>query len=233
MAIPSEVLKGLELLRDLPPEVASRLAGQMVERSFARREVVFNKGEPGQPLCFLVEGRLQAVDFTLDGREVGLYFVEPGSYFGEMSVLDGQPRPDFVIALARSRVAFLPGEEARNLIIKSPGIAHKVLVHLSQRLRSVSAQRTLLGMPNPAQRVCAQLVQLTVKGVSGRVTIAHAPTHQEIAIMVNTSRETVTRVFQVLQTRGVVARDGGSLKVGDPAYLNDVAEGKIEPPKTS
>ena len=51
--------------------------------------------------------------------------------------------------------------------------------------------------------------------------------------MVNTSRETVTRVFQVLQARGVVARDGGSLQVGDPAYLNNVAEGKVDPPKTS
>lgn len=233
MAIPSEVLKSLELLRDLPPDLAARLAGLMVERSFARREVVFNKGEPGHVLCFLVEGRLQGVDFTLDGREVGLYFVEPGSYFGEMSVLDGQPRPDFVIAVARSRVTFLPGAEARDLIIRSPGIAEKVLVRFTQRLRSVSAQRTLLGMTNPAQRVCAQLVQLTVTGAGGRVTITNAPTHQEIAIMVNTSRETVTRVFQVLQTRGVVARDGASLQVGDPTYLNNVAEGKVEPPKTS
>lgn len=233
MAIPREVLKELELLRDLPQELAARLATLMVERSFARREVVFNKGESGQPLCFLVEGRLQGVDFTLDGREVGLYFVDPGSYFGEMSVLDGQPRPDFVIAVARSRVAFLPGSEARNLIVNTPSIAEKVLVRLTQRLRSVSAQRTLLGMPNPAQRVCAQLVQLTVKGAGGKVTIVNAPTHQEIAIMVNTSRETVTRVFQVLQTRGVVARDGGSLQVGDPKYLVDVAEGKVEPPKTS
>lgn len=233
MAIPSELLKDLELLQDLPPELAERLAGLMVERSFARREVVFNKGESGQLLCFLLEGRLQGVDFTLDGREVGLYFVEAGSYFGEMSVLDNLPRPDFVIAVARSRVVFLPGDEAHNLIIKSPDIAEKVLIRLTQRLRSVSAQRTLLSMPNPAQRVCAQLVQLTVKNADGRVIIINAPTHQEIAIMINTSRETVTRVFQVLQTRGVVARDGSSLQVGDPAYLNNVADGKIEPPKAS
>ena len=66
MAIPTEILKGLELLRDLPAELAERLAGRMIERLFARREVVFNKGEAGQVLCFLVEGRLQGVDFTLD-----------------------------------------------------------------------------------------------------------------------------------------------------------------------
>lgn len=233
MAIPPDVLHSMELLRDLPPEQIERLAGLMNERSYARREIVFNKEEPGQFLCFLVEGRLQGVDFTLDGREVGLYFVEAGSYFGEMSVIDGAPRPDYVIAVARSRVAFLPAEEARQLITRAPEIAEKVLQRLVHRLRSVSAQRTLLGMPNPAQRVCAQLMQLVITDASGRRLIVNAPTHQEIAIMINASRETVTRVFQVLQSRGVVARDGNSLKIADEDYLSDVAEGQVEPPKAS
>lgn len=231
MPIPSDALNNLELLRELPPEHGERLAGLMVERSFARREIVFKKGDPGQFLCFLLEGRLQGVDFTLDGREVGLYFVDPGAYFGEMSVLDGDPRPDYVIAVARSRVALLPAEEARQLITRMPGIAEKVLLRLTRRLRSVSAQRTLLGMPNPGQRVCAQLVQLVVKGVDGRTLIANAPTHQEIAIMINASRETVTRVFQVLQAKHIVARDGNSLGINDLSYLRDVAEGAIDPPK--
>ncbi len=232
---PEELIK-LELLRDLPLPQVERLSGLMTERSYARREIVFNKGEPGQFLCFLLEGRLQGVDFTLDGREVGLYFVDPLSYFGEMSVLDGLPRPDFVIAVARSRVLFLPAEEARNLIIQLPGIAEKVLLRLSRRLRAVSAQRTLLGIPNPSQRVCAQLMQLLDDDAaddSARVTIRNAPTHQEIAIMINTSRETVTRVFQVLQARGIVAREGGNLDIANLRYLRDVAEGLVDPPKTA
>ncbi|MBP9713232.1 MAG: Crp/Fnr family transcriptional regulator [Sterolibacterium sp.] len=231
MAMVPDYLKDLELLRDLPPPQAERLSGLMTERSFARREIVFSKGDVGQFLCFLVEGRLQGVDFTLDGREVGLYFVEPGSYFGEMSVIDGQPRSDFVIAVARARVALLPADVARNLITQLPGIAEKVLLRLAQRLRSVSAQRALLGLPNPAQRVCAQLVQLVEQQGKGQASIPNAPTHQELAIMINASRETVTRVFQVLQARGVVARDGGSLNVIDPRYLRAVAEGQVEPPK--
>lgn len=233
MAISSEILSSLELLRDVPAVHAVRLAGLMSERAYARREIVFNKEEPGQFLCFLLEGRLQGVDFTLDGREVGLYFVDPGSYFGEMSVLDGQPRPDYVIAVARSRVAFLPADEARSLITQLPGVAEKVLLRLTGRLRAVSAQRTLLGMPNPGQRVCAQLLQLVEKVGNGRVIIANAPTHQELAIMINASRETVTRVFQVLQARGIVAREGSSLEVADPGYLRDVAEGQVDPPKAS
>lgn len=233
MPIPVAVLQNLDLLRDLPTETLARLGERMTERAFARREVVIKKGEPGQVLCFLLEGRLQGVDFTVDGREVGLYFVNPNDYFGELSVIDGEPRPEFVIAVARSRVASLPRDGARTLMFSTPGIAERVTNRLAQRLRTVTAQRTLLGLPNPAQRVCAQLIQLSVRVADGKVMIAHAPTHQEIAIMINTSRETVTRIFQVLQARGILKREGNQLRVDDTRYLNDVAEGRTEPPKAS
>ncbi len=231
MPIPLPILQNFGLLHELPADTLTRLSERMTERSFARREVVMKKGEPGQVLCFLIEGRLQGVDFTVDGREVGLYFVDPNDYFGELSVIDGQPRPEYVIAVARSRVATLPRDEARTLMFSTPGIAERVTTRLAQRLRVVSAQRTLIGLPNPAQRVCAQLVQLTVTAANGKAVIVHAPTHQEIAIMINASRETVTRVFQVLQARGVLKREGGQLSVEDIRYLNEVAEGRAEPPK--
>jgi len=233
MPIPVPVLQNFDLLRGLPTETLARLGDRMIERSFSRREVVIKKGEPGQALCFLFEGRLQGVDFTVDGREVGLYFVEPNDYFGELSVIDGRPGPEFVIAVARSRVGTLPRGEARTLMFSTPGVAERVTSRLAQRLRTVSAQRTLLGLPSPAQRVCAQLIQLSVRVADGKVMIAYAPTHQEIAIMINTSRETVTRIFQVLQARGILKRKGNQLQLEDSRYLADVAEGRTEPPKAT
>ena len=232
MAISPALLQNFPLLRDAPTETLVRLGSMMTERSFARREVVIKKGEPGSVLGLLIEGRLQGVDFTVDGREVGLYFVEPNDYFGELSVIDGLPRPEFVIAVGRSRIATLARDEARRLLVSTPAIAQRVTERLAQRLRAVGAQRTLLSVPNPAQRVCAQLLQLTVKAAAGTAVIAHAPTHQEIAIMINTSRETVTRVFQVLQARGILKRDGQQWHVADVGYLSAVAEGRKEPPRS-
>jgi DNA-binding transcriptional regulator YhcF (GntR family) len=63
--------------------------------------------------------------------------------------------------------------------------------------------------------------------------IAHAPTHQELAIMVNSSRETVTRVFQLLQGRGVVERDGNALQVLQPDFIRQVASGELDVSKSS
>src|SRR5690242_1443613 len=219
MPIPPAVLHNFPLLRELPTETLIRLGGIMTERTFARREIMVRKGEPGNVLGFLIEGRLQGVDFTVDGREVGLYFVEPNDYFGELSVIDGLPCPEFVIAVGRSRVATLGREEARRLLVSTPAVAQRVTERLAQRLRLVAAQRTLLSVPNPAQRVCAQLLQLCVKVTDTTAVITFAPTHQEIAIMINTSRETVTRVFQVLQGREVLKRDGQQWLVIDLHYL--------------
>ena len=76
-------------------------------------------------------------------------------------------------------------------------------------------------------------VYMIMAPADGKMVIAHAPTHQEIAIMINTSRETVTRVFQVLQARGILRRDGNQWRVENSRYLSDVAEGRTEPPKAS
>ena len=123
MAIVPVVLQNFPLLRDVPAEALARLAATMMDRSYARRGVVIPKGDPGSVLGFLIEGRLQGVDFTVDGREVGLYFVEPNDYFGELSVIDGLPCPEFVIAVGRSRVATLGREEARRLLSSTPAVA--------------------------------------------------------------------------------------------------------------
>ena len=233
MAIPVAVLQRFVVLRVLPAETLVRLSHGMVERSYSLREIVIKKGEPGNVLGFLLEGRLQGVDFTVDGREVGLYFVDALDYFGELSVIDGLPRPDFVIAVGRSKVATLARDEARSLLFSHPDIAQRLTLRLAHRVRMVSAQRTLLGLPNPAQRICAQLFLMSVKVGDGKAVIPNAPTHQELAIMINTSRETVTRVFQILQARGILKREGNQWQVVNGRYLNDVAEGRTDPPRAA
>lgn len=229
MPVAVTILQQFELLRGLPIETQESLGREMTLAEFARRGVVVNRGDEGHALGFLLEGRLQGIDFTLDGREVGLYFVAPGDYFGELSVVDGGKAPEHVIALVRSQVAFLPLQAARRLITTTPALAERVMQSLSARVRTASSQRTLLSLPNPFQRLCAQLLTLVQEE---SVRIEHAPTHQEIAIMINTSRETVTRAFQILQGKNVLARDGSALLIHDCDTLTAIANGSQEPLKT-
>ena len=232
MAVPFQYLQNFPLLKPLSQEALLRLSTQVEARQFARREVVCGKDQTRFALGFLLEGRLQGVDFTVDGRAVGLYFVEPGDYFGELSVIDGQPPSEHILAATRSTALFLDVAASRQLIFGTPELAQAVMTRLSARVRAVTAQRTLLALPNPFQRLCVQLLLLGRRATAGEPVIDPVPTHQELAIRINSSRETVTRAFQVLILQQIVLRDGNQLKILRPDYLVGIKDARIDPPKT-
>lgn len=231
MPILIPILQGLRLFDRLPPEKLAEVAPTLSERRVERREVVIKRGETDGGLGFLIEGRLQTVNFTLDGREVGIDFIHDADFFGELSVIDGQPAPEYIIAVAPSRIVFLDRARARELMFNSPEAAEAVATRLAERMRRAASHRAMLALPSSFQRVCAQLALLAQRMGNGSVVIVTPPTHQEIAIMVNTSRETVTRTLQFLQGLKVLARDGNHLVVHQPDTLQQAADGKVAPTK--
>ncbi len=226
MPVSKLILNNFSLLRSLPDDLLENLGKQSHLVEVPRRKVVMEKNQTAHSLGLLVDGRLQGVDMTLDGREAGLYFIGPNDFFGELSVIDQQPATEFVISVTPSRFFMIPSITIRQLIEQSPQIATTINMRLARRLRESMHQRTLLTMPSPIQRVCAQLIQMTMKTRSGEQVVIYAPTHQEIAIMINTTRETVTRVFQKLQNSGVVAREGSSLHIKKLEHLTLLANGE-------
>ena len=226
MAIHPSLLQQFAFMRLFSTDALVTLAAHSSMHAFAKREVVLAKENPSPSLMFLLEGRLQAIDFTLDGREVGLHFIEEGDYFGEVSVLDGLPSPEVVIANKKSQVMMVPAREVRGLIFANPPAIEAITSGLTGRIRAQAHQRQILGIISPLQRICALLQNLSKDGKNPEV-IANAPTHQEIAIMVNLTRETVTRAFQVLQSQGALARDGDDLKV-DTGKLKQLAEKSVD-----
>jgi len=230
MVITPELLARFPILKPLPLQAHEELAARSSIEKFARRGIVIRAGNREESLCFLFEGRLQGVDFTIDGREVGLYFVEPGDFCGELGLFDGGPQPEFVIALTRAVVVKVPIDSMRKVMMETPGIVNMLGARLASRVRQLTMQRSLLGLPNVAQRVCCQLwllVPSSEKQKMSQAQIGNPPTHMEIAIMLNLSRESVTRVFQALQNKKIVRRDGPSrLIVDDLPSLKKLAEGK-------
>jgi CRP-like cAMP-binding protein len=222
MALHPSLLQQFALMRLFETDARAHLAAHSSTHAYAKREVVLAKENPTSSLIFLLEGRLQAIDFTLDGREVGLHFIEEGQYFGEISVLDGLPSPEVVIANKKSQVVLVPAREVRGLIFSNPAAIEAITTGLTKRIRAQGHQRQILGIISPLQRICALLQNLSKDGKDPEL-IANAPTHQEIAIMVNLTRETVTRAFQVLQSQGALARDGDDLKI-NIAKLKQLAE---------
>jgi len=228
MTVSVDILQQLPLLKGLPRLTLDELSRQGDVRAFNKREVVLNKGSAPTHLIFLYDGRLQGIDFTVDGKEVGCFFAEPGDFVGELGVMDGKTHPETVIALVKSTVVALPRASIRPLLTAMPAMAESLTLKLADKLRQASTQRRILGLSNPLQKVCAQLwtMQVQTPNSTDGAVIPMMPTHQELAIMINASRETVTRVFQQLQSKGLVTRQGNDLVLLNVQQLKNIAEGE-------
>jgi len=217
-------LRSIPILQGLSSEVMEQVARALVLRRFAKGDHVVHKGSPGDALLFLLAGSLQAIDMTIDGKEIGLSFIRPGDYFGELSIVDDLPRSASIVAIEPALVALLPRAQAQALIYKNPQVAEKVLRRLAASVRRASDYRTILGIPNAYQRVYALLLQLSTTAPGGLVVINDLPRQKEMAIMVNTSRETVSRALGELLQRGIVEKDLRRLIVRHPWALEEAAQ---------
>lgn len=228
MPIASLTIKQFLLFKNLPDNIIEQLGQHAKLVEAPRRKIIMQKGESTHSLGLLLEGRLQGVDMTLDGREAGLYFIEPNDFFGELSVIDGHPASEFVISLSPARFIMVPATIIQQLVRVSPEVAAIINGRLAQRLRESISQRSLLAMPTPLQRICAQLLRMIKESDNKEAIIDLPPTHQELAIMINVTRETVTRAFQKLQKNGVIKRNGNILIIHNLAFINQVANGSEE-----
>jgi CRP-like cAMP-binding protein len=234
MPVHSSLIQQFALLKVLPEALLQELALASALRTFAKRELVLHRDAPSAFFCLLLEGRVQATDFTLDGKEVCLYFIEEGQFFGEVSMLDALSQDEIVMANRKSQVLMVPNEVFRPILWRHPGLAESVVMNLTRRVRAQSRQRQILSITNPLQRVCSQILLLLqlagakTEGAAPQDVLPDPPTHQELAMMANLSRETVTRVFQILQSQSLVLREKDALVVSQPELLHQVATGLLD-----
>ncbi|MFL9922603.1 Crp/Fnr family transcriptional regulator [Paraburkholderia fungorum] len=222
------LLKQQKLLRNVADDVIEEISRHIRYRRFGKRDFVVHKGDAGSSLLMLMSGRLQVIALSEDGREVGLNFVEPGDYFGELSIIDGGPRSASIIATTESVVGFLPKPEAQALFYQNPAVVEALLQRLCRTIRQASNYRAILGLTRAYSRVYSVL-EASMKEAAGELlTIENLPNQQAIAIMANVSRETVSRAIRSLVDRQIVERDHRRLIVLDAEMLAKVARGEAE-----
>jgi CRP/FNR family cyclic AMP-dependent transcriptional regulator len=223
-----DLLKQQKLLRNVADDVIEETSRHIRYRRFGKRDFVVHKGDAGSSLLMLMSGRLQVIALSEDGREVGLNFVEPGDYFGELSIIDGGPRSASIIATTESVVGFLPKLQAQALFYRNPAVVEALLQRLCRTIRQASNYRSMLGLTRAYARVYSVL-EASMKKVAGDLlTIENLPNQQAIAIMANVSRETVSRAIRSLVEGHVIERDYRRLIVRDAAMLRKLARGEAE-----
>lgn len=217
-------LRKIPLLANLTEEEMARVKAELRIRQYARRDIVLQKGGTGDSLLFLLSGQLQVIDITEDGRAIGLRILTPGEFFGEIAVINGSARTASVVALSPVLVALLPRPTALHLFSHSPSVANHMLRHLAQKIQRDSEFRALLSIHNTAKRIYTFLSLLKEKKADNVEVVENLPTHQDIANMINTSRETVTRTIVALVNQGIVKKETHRLIIINPDALQKLAQ---------
>ena len=221
-------LRKIPLLAELNDEEIIRVKAELRIRQYAKREVVLQKGGSGDGLLFLLSGQLQVVDITEDGRAIGLRMLVPGDFFGEIALINNSTRSASVVAMTEVLVAFLPAPTAMHLFAHSPSVASQMLKYLAQKIQRDSEFRALLSINNTAKRIYTYLVLMQRKPTDqpgAPPVVENLPTHQDIANMINTSRETVTRALLTLVQQGIVQKDSHRLIIIKPDALQKLVQG--------
>ena len=207
----TELLQRVALFHNIEPEELDRIATLLTPRDYAKDAQVVAQDAPGDALFIIAKGRMKVVLFGDGGREVILSILKAGEVFGEMSLLDDLPRSANVVALEESTVLILKREAFADHISKSPKTGLNVMAELSRRLRRADEIIGNLATLDVYGRVAHIMIDLAKKDgeeVEEGILIRERPTQQDIASMIGTSRETVSRVLSEFQRRGFVEMRG-------------------------
>ena len=145
--------------------------------------------------------------------------LKTGEFFGELAVIDGEPRAADVVALTAVRILRVPGKAARELIYQYPTVSEHLLRHCTRKIREMTELRAVQCLPHTQSRLRALLRMLSVEQGNQRV-IQNLPSQQQLAFMINTSRENLCRSLADLKKRGLVTAQGRTLVVKENPLLD-------------
>ena len=174
-------------------------------RQYRKNSVIINEGDETDNLYVLLSGRANAVRYDHSGRQLVVNRFQPYDCFGEMSFLDGNPRSAAIIASVHCEVMVIPRRRFFALVSDQPEIAWDIISFLLTKLRQATQQVTDLAFLD----VYGRLAQFLTENQNENGIIPEKLTHQEIADIIGSSRETVTRIISQLTEGDFVARESG------------------------
>lgn len=213
-----ESLRRIPLFTSVGADDLRRIASLLIERRYPRNATVVEEGLPGDYMYIIKEGRVKITKLSEDGREKILEMMGGGSFFGEMALLDQSPRSATVKTLASSVLLALSRTDFLALLRQSPDLAMNVIQELTRRLRETDEQASSLSFLRVKDRTKGLLRRLAEEGgLEGHRRATPHLTHQQIADMIGTSRETVTRVVKELKQDGWLEQKGKQYLVPNEA----------------
>jgi len=215
-----EVLRRIHLFADLTDRESDTILDLMHEKTLGKGDTVFHQGDSAGGMYLLLTGSVKISRTGRDGRDVTVAVLGEGNFFGEMSLIDGQPRSASATTAQATRLLVLDREHFQRYVLSQARIVAKMLRELSKRLRAADQTIENLALSSVHERLFHLLGHLGRRDPlkDGKGHIERAPTHQELAELVGSSRETVTRTLAAFEKKGWIVIDRKKITLL-PAYF--------------
>lgn len=205
------------LFANLSPTDRSAIASAMIQRNFSTGDTIVHEDDnEHQTFFIIVKGSVHVAVNSSEGKQSILATLRSGEFFGEMAVLDGEPRSASVLAAETCILLMLYRKNFIDILQRFPKIAIAMLIEMSRRQRRSNRHINTLSMMSVYGRVADVLLQLAKeygRKSGSMIVIDKRPTHQTIAEMAGTSRETVSRVLSQLQKKRYLTMDRKQLVI--------------------
>ena len=217
-------LKEIPLFAHLKDAQLKEIAARCKKVLFGKGETIFHKTDMSTDLYIVDSGTLKAVLSDDDGDEIVLARFEAGAFFGELSLLDGQGRSATIVADTDSELSVLSQPVFLELVTRDPKIAIALMTTLVGRLRNADEKIESLAF----QEVGERLIRALLDGSSREERVPKGfltgtkRTHKELASMIGSSREAVSKYMKHLAAAGVIREAEGHMLIAANAldHLN-------------
>ncbi|HEX8619833.1 MAG TPA: Crp/Fnr family transcriptional regulator, partial [Thermoanaerobaculia bacterium] len=175
---------------------------------------VFYADESGDVFCLIREGQVKVTMISPEGKEIILSLLGPGDFFGEMALLDDEPRSATVVATEPLELMTIWRNDFLQIMGQNFDITKKVLAEISRRLRTASSRIESLATMDVYGRLARFFLDMAKdqgKVLDNGYVAVTRPTHQSIANMIGTSRETVSRLIHDLMRQNLLISEGKTI----------------------
>jgi CRP-like cAMP-binding protein len=202
-----EIISSVPLFSELDEAELTAISKLVSSKHVGKNTIVVQEGESGDTMAVILSGSVKISQYANDGREVVLCLLEKGSFFGEMALLDTEPRSATVTTMEESELGFIRRGDFARLMLEMPRLTSKLLAEITRRLRRTNLVLGHISTMDVNHRLYAYLndycEQFGNLRPDGRIEIK-LPTHQLVADQLSTSRETISRAISALTKDGVI-----------------------------
>ncbi len=223
--VAASALRACVLFRDMDEAAMAKVAGLLRHRRFRRHEVIFHAGDPGDALFIVASGSVKLVLPSPEGNEAIIATLRAGDFFGELAVLDGEPRPSTAVALEATELEELARAPFLVLIHTRPEVRLALMIALAGKLRRLTKHVEELHFLALPGRLAMRLVELAreAAGPGPGAELSWHYTQSELASMIGGSRQSVSRLLGDLSAEGLLHVERDVIVIPDVEVLAGMA----------